>query len=132
MFHACYGRDFYKWVKGDVSGNYGKTLLGCTQPTYEYWAEWIHDAIAGAGTDKQTLIEMIIMANEQDVKAITFEYFKMYKSQVFDDIAEDISKSADWAMLCRAWWNAYRYPRGTPQQDAEALMKAAKGAATDE
>ena len=92
----------------------------------------MNDAIRGCGTDNKSLIELTILADENDVAAIKNEYFRLFKTDINDDIADDISKSNDWARLIKAWWSSFRYARGKVQQDAEALMKAAKGCGTDE
>ncbi|CAL5988504.1 Annexin_1 [Hexamita inflata] len=72
------------------------------------------------------------MANAQEMVAIRAEYFRLYLKDVIDDISDDIAKNADWARLLRGWICQLRYPRGTPEQDADALYIAAKGAGTDE
>ncbi|CAL6048111.1 Annexin_2 [Hexamita inflata] len=132
MFTGCYGFEMDAWVKGDVSGNFGKIMVGCSKPRYSYWATQIHKAVAGLGTDNMALIELVILADEQDIKAIRNEYFRLFKADVQEDIKDDISKNADWARLVKAWWSSFRYERNNVQNDAMTLYKAAKGAGTDE
>jgi len=79
MFLACYGREMYEWVKGDVGGNFGKIMVGCILPRYTYWAKCVNDAIRGCGTDNRSLIELTILADEYDVAAIKNEYFRLFK-----------------------------------------------------
>ena len=122
----------HEWVKGDVSGNFGKIMTGSIVPRYTYWATCVKEAVKGLGTDNRSLIELTILADQYDVEAIKNEYFRLFQLDIHEDIADDISKSNDWARLVKAWWSSFRYARNQVQRDAEALMKAAKGAGTDE
>nr|AMP46327.1 annexin 8 [Spironucleus vortens] len=131
-FCACYGREIIPWIKGDVSGNFGKLMTQFYLARYTAWATYIHEAIAGLGTDNKVLIELVLTADENDLAAIKAEYFRLYKEQVFEEISDDISKRADWARLLRAWMSSLRFPRNQIEQDADRLFQAGKGAGTDE
>ena len=78
------------------------------------------------------LAELVILADEQDIRAITNEYFRLFSRCVETDIREDISKTASWSKMLKAWWSQFRYERNTPVEDAQRLQLAAKGMGTDE
>ncbi|CAL5971432.1 Annexin_2 [Hexamita inflata] len=131
-FYASYGKSIVRLLEKETSGSFEKLLTGSFEGRYQYWARKIREAVEGCGTDERALIELVLMADPQDVQAIRTEYFRLYLKELVEDISDDISKNADWARLLRGWICQNRYPRGTPEQDADALYTAAKGAGTDE
>ena len=46
--------------------NLQKTLCGLFQNKYKFWAEQIHAAIAGAGTDEKRLIQLVLTMSDTD------------------------------------------------------------------
>ncbi|CAL5990960.1 Annexin_2 [Hexamita inflata] len=131
-FYASYGKSLIRLLEKETSGHFEKLLCGSFEGRYQYWARKIREAVEGCGTDERALIELVLMADAQDMVAIRAEYFRLYLKDVIEDISDDIAKNADWARLVRGWICQMRYPRGTPEQDADALYIAAKGAGTDE
>ena len=66
------------------------------------------------GTDNKILIELILMTDEFDLKALKSEYFRLFKADIFEEVSDDISKNNDWGRLIRAWFNQSRYERKDP------------------
>ena len=56
QFQASFGMDLYRELRRELSGNLEKVCIGAFMNRYQYWAEQIHSAIAGAGTDEDYLI----------------------------------------------------------------------------
>ncbi|CAL5990906.1 Annexin_2 [Hexamita inflata] len=131
-FYASYGQSLTRLLRKDTSGNFQKLVCGSFEGRYQYWARKIRESIKGQGTDERVLIELILMANTEDIAVISEEYFRVARTDMLDDISDDIAKNADWARLLRGWICQMRYARGTQEQDAEDLHTAAKGFGTDE
>ncbi|CAL6107837.1 Annexin_2 [Hexamita inflata] len=131
-YYASYGMSLIRLLENQTSGNFQKLICGSFEGRYQYWARKIREAVKGRGTDERVLIELILMANAEDMAAISEEYFRMTQMDILDDISDDIARKADWAKLLRGWISQTRYARGTQQQDADALYTAAKGSGTDE
>ncbi|CAL5971380.1 Annexin_2 [Hexamita inflata] len=131
-YFASYGKSLIRLLQKETSGNFEKLLCGSFEGRYQYWARKIKEAVEGCGTDERPLIELVLMADTEDTETLCSEYFRITLKDILDDISDDIAKNADWARLLRAWICQMRYPRGTPQQDADELFAAAKGNGTDE
>ena len=44
------------------------------KPYFEFMAKEVHDAIAGIGTDEETVVEVICSATNQEIHAIKAAY----------------------------------------------------------
>ena len=54
-----YGRDLIDDFKSDLSGNFQEVMIALYTDKYEYDAKQLYKAVKGAGTDEDTLIEII-------------------------------------------------------------------------
>ncbi|KAH0574886.1 Annexin 2 [Spironucleus salmonicida] len=130
-FYCCYGKDLSTVIKKETSGKLEDLLLACFEPRYKFWATQLKKAIKGMGTDERTLAELIFMADENDMKEISNAYFRLFKAQMVEDVADDLSKNP-FSRLIKAWMCQTRFDRNQAQQDATTMTQAIKGAGTDE
>ena len=65
-FQGMFGVDLDNELKSELSLNLQKTLCGLFQNKYKFWAEQIHAAIAGAGTDEKRLIQLVLTMSDTD------------------------------------------------------------------
>ncbi|KAH0574417.1 Annexin 9 [Spironucleus salmonicida] len=130
-FAGLYGDTLEKWLKKELSGHLEKLMVQLFKGRYQMWAQYLDDAVRGAGTDEKLLIEMIFLMSDQDQQRVEVEYRKLFNKDLTKTIEGDIS-IGHWAKLIRAWLHAKNDAPANPEKIADDLWAAAKGAGTDE
>lgn len=86
--------DIMEAIKKEMSGNFGQALLTIVKSVYNtelYFAEKLHDAMKGAGTDDKTLIRIVVGRCETDLAIVKQEYQRAYGKSLEDAIKGDTS-----------------------------------------
>ncbi|XP_044727678.1 annexin B9-like isoform X4 [Chrysoperla carnea] len=93
------GTDIEDAIKREFSGSVEDGLLSivkCVKSKVTYFAERLHDAMAGMGTNDKTLIRIIVTRSEIDLgdikQAFQEKYGKTLESWIKDDISGDYKK----------------------------------------
>lgn len=93
------GKDIESAIKKEFSGNIEKGLLGivkCVKSKVGYFAERLHDSMAGLGTNDKTLIRIIVSRSEIDLadikQAFLDKYGKTLESWITGDTSGDYKK----------------------------------------
>ncbi|XP_026289323.2 annexin B10 isoform X1 [Frankliniella occidentalis] len=76
------GRTIQQAIRDELSGDLKEaigTIVECVQNPAAYFAERLHKAIAGAGTDDETMIRIIVSRSEVDLGDIKQEYERLYE-----------------------------------------------------
>ncbi|CAL6026867.1 Annexin_2 [Hexamita inflata] len=116
-YAACYGKCLRLALKKYTSGHFGRLVDGCFEARYRFWAERLHDAFKGSN-DKRSIIELVLMADQEDFKLLREAYFLLYRECLVHQIGDELGKH-DWAHLVHGWANQFRYARNSPDLDAE-------------
>uniref|UniRef100_A0A6I8SRC9 Annexin n=1 Tax=Xenopus tropicalis TaxID=8364 RepID=A0A6I8SRC9_XENTR len=90
-FKTAYGKDLIKDLKSELSGNFEKTILAMMKTPTLYDAHEIHEAIKGAGTDEECLIEILASRSNAAVHEICNAYKTEYKKTLEQAIKSDTS-----------------------------------------
>ncbi|OQV25455.1 Annexin A3 [Hypsibius exemplaris] len=90
-YQKIHGRDLAKDLKSDLSGTLEDVLLGLLSPPEVFDARTLNKAVAGLGTDEQTLIEVIGSRSAEELAAIKKAYRAEFKNELEKDIAGDTS-----------------------------------------
>uniref|UniRef100_UPI00398F7EE6 annexin A4-like isoform X2 n=1 Tax=Pristiophorus japonicus TaxID=55135 RepID=UPI00398F7EE6 len=90
-FKTAYGKDLIKELKSELSGNFEKAVLALLKPTTLYDATELKEAIKGAGTDEQCLIEILASRSNAEIHEITKVYKAEFKKTLEQDIKSDTS-----------------------------------------
>ncbi|KAM4703634.1 annexin A11 [Rhinophrynus dorsalis] len=90
-FKTAYGKDLIKDLKSELSGNFEKAILAMMKAPAYYDAQEIHDAIKGAGTDEECLIEILASRSNAEVQEINRVYKMEYKKTLEQAIKSDTS-----------------------------------------
>lgn len=89
-----YSNSIVKAIKKETSRNMEKALLAIAisaQNKPKYFAERIHSAMKGAGTEDDDLIRLIITRSDIDIKEIASEYFNQYERTLVHDVKKETS-----------------------------------------
>lgn len=91
------GHDIEKAIKREFSGNVEKGFLSivkCVRSKVDYFAERLHDSMAGLGTKDKTLIRIVVSRSEIDLgdikEAFQARYGKSLESWIKNDLSSDI------------------------------------------
>lgn len=74
QFKTLYGKDLVKDLKSETSGRFEDLLVAMMTPLPQFYAQEIHDALAGIGTDEDTLIEVFCTMNNHELRTIRHAY----------------------------------------------------------
>lgn len=63
-------------MKSELSGKFEDLVVALMTPTYDFLAKEIYNAVAGIGTDEETIIEIICTASNAEINNIKMAYHK--------------------------------------------------------
>lgn len=69
-------KDLVKELKSELRGDLEDVIVALMTPYYEFQAKQLHKAMSGLGTDEETLIEILGIHNNEDIRNISEEYEK--------------------------------------------------------
>ncbi|KAK5867386.1 hypothetical protein PBY51_011884 [Eleginops maclovinus] len=84
-------KDMISALKGALSGSLETVILGLMKSTSQYDASLIRGSIKGAGTDEETLIEVLCSRSNEELVEIKKVYKELFKKDLEKDVAGDTS-----------------------------------------
>ena len=90
-YKSMFGKDLMSDLKSDLSGNFKTTMLALFTDPVEYDVDSLYKSIKGAGTDEDTLIEIIASRPNWYLNKIKIKYKEKYKRDLERDIIGDTS-----------------------------------------
>jgi len=87
------GHALEKGISKETSGDFKKAMIALITPRDEFYAESIHKAIAGLGTNDHKLIRILsyISTNKATCQAVNNFYTHRFKVNIAHDVAGDTS-----------------------------------------
>lgn len=90
-YKVNYGKDLIEDLKGELSGKFEDLIIGLFTDPIEYDAENLYKSMKGAGTDEETLIEIIASRPPWLLKKIKEKFSENYKETLEDFVKGDTS-----------------------------------------
>ncbi|XP_067876637.1 annexin A11a isoform X1 [Heterodontus francisci] len=129
-FKTAYGKDLIKELKSELSGNFEKAVLALLKSSTLYDATEMKEAIKGAGTDEQCLIEILASRSNAEIHAINKAYKTEFKTTVEQDVKSDTSGHFERLLVSLIQGNrdeSQNVDITVVKQDAQALYNAGEG-----
>jgi protein required for attachment to host cells len=89
-YQKLYNKDLIKDLKGELNGKLETAIVALFKDPIEYDVETLKNSMKGAGTDEDTLIEVLISRPPEILEIIKKEYKKKYNKELVDDVKSDI------------------------------------------
>ena len=90
-YEEKYKKNLIDDLKSELSGKFEDAMVALFKDPVEYDCECIYNAIKGAGTDENCLIEIIASRPNWLLEKIKKKYNELYKKELVDDIKGDTS-----------------------------------------
>ena len=71
-----WGKDLISIFESKLHGNFKKTVIALMTRLPEYYAQELHRATSGIGTDKDTIIEVLTSLSNDGVNLVSATYKK--------------------------------------------------------
>ena len=120
-YKTAYGRDLIDDLKSELKGNFEDAVVALFEPPVEYDVDQLRKAMKGAGTDEDTLIEIIASRPNWLLKQIKDKYQEKYKKSLEDAVAGEVG--GDLKRLLTSLLQCNRSENAHPN-DAECQKKA--------
>jgi hypothetical protein len=130
QYKATYGRDLIEDLKKETHGKLEDAFVALFTEPIEYDADTLRDAMKGAGTNEDTLIEIITSRSPQQIKAIKACYQKKYQRDLEADVKKETSGTLQKILisLLQASRSMNNHPdQGKCQAIAKEIFAAGEG-----
>ena len=129
-YKVVFGRDLLKDLKSELGGNFENLVLALFIPSVDFKAVSLRNAMKGAGTDEEALIEIITPQSNEQIKAIVAKYKELYGRNLEKDI--DLELSGDFKRLlislCQGARDAFvELDEAKAEKEAKDLYDAGEG-----
>lgn len=136
MYSKLYSRDLIADLKSDLGGKFEDAVVALFDDPYMYDAKCLKKAMKGAGTDEDTVIEIICTRPNWYLKNIMFAYKNLFDCDLIKDIKSDFSSNVKNTLVTILGLSRNENAQpdsATTQKYAEDLFKGGiKRAGTDE
>ena len=88
-YKSTYGRDLISDLKSELRGKFEDAMVALFTEPIEYDADQLRDAMKGAGTNEDTLIEIIASRTPQQLAAIKAKFKEKYKRDLETDVKKE-------------------------------------------
>jgi len=101
FYKAKHGKPLADAIKAETSFNFKKALTALTKPKDVYFAERIHEAVQGLGTNDGLLVYALTVHDKPTLQKIANTYQTLYKKNMADDVKGDTSGDYRKLLLAR-------------------------------
>jgi len=135
-YAQMWGKDLIDALKSELGGHFEDAVVALFQPTIDFDAWCLHDAMSGAGTTESTLIEIMCSRSNDEINAIKAAYKKLYKKDLGEELQSETGgyfKRLLFSLSQASRNEGDDVDSSTAAVDAQALIDAGEGSwGTDE
>ena len=88
-YKTAFGRDLLSDLKNELHGKFEDAMIALFTEPIEYDADQLREALHGAGTNEDTLIEIIVSRPPHILKQVVAKYQQKYNRSLEEDIKKD-------------------------------------------
>ncbi|KAA0192185.1 Annexin [Fasciolopsis buskii] len=136
QFKTMYGKDLISELKSELTGHFEDVIIAMCYSPEDLDAKELRRAMKGAGTDEDTLIEILVSRSNAQLKKIKEAYQRMHQRELEEDIMSETSGHFKRILVSLIQANRDENPNvdfNQVRQDAQALYEAGeKQLGTDE
>ena len=125
-----FNRDLIKDLKSELNGKLEDAIINLFKDSIEYDVDQLKKAMKGAGTDEDTLIEIIATRPNNYLQQLHKKYREIYNKELISDIHNELSgelRDLMTSLLQGARDNESKFDEKTCIEKAEKLYKAGEG-----
>ena len=89
FYKSSYGEDLFKELSSELGGDLKKVVLGMFQTPLDYDCSELHKAMSGAGTDEDTLIEIICTRSNDQLAQIKDRFKELFGKDLEEEVADE-------------------------------------------
>jgi len=90
-YHHNRGKSVMDAIRNETSGDYKDVLLACCKTREVYFAERLHECVAGLGTNDNVLVYILAVHDRPTLQAISRTYAQKYSHSLEHDLRGDTS-----------------------------------------
>ncbi|KAK7794121.1 hypothetical protein R5R35_012611 [Gryllus longicercus] len=91
FFTEEYGRNLIDDLKSELGGHFEDVIVALMVPHVDYLCKQLNKAMVGAGTNENTLIEILCSKNNQEIKLIVDAYERLYDRPLAEHVCSETS-----------------------------------------
>lgn len=135
-YTAMFGRKLIEDLEGETKGYFEELCVGLVRPRIEFVAHLVHDALSGAGTTEQIIVDIFGTIEPYSVASLREVYQQEFEKSMEDDITSDLSGYFERFLVSIMSGGRHDNDDGIDydlaREDAQKLYDAAEGFGTDE
>ena len=129
-YKSCFGKELLEDIKSALRGNFRRTVMDLFRTPQERDATYLYKAMKGAGTDDETVIEILCSRSNIELEKIKEEYLKLFNEDLEKRVTSETS--GEYRKLLVTLLQCKRSENSMPndsecKQIAEELYKAGEG-----
>ena len=129
-YKSMFGKDLVDELKKETKGDFENAIVALFYTPIDYDCNSLKKAMKGAGTDEDTLIEIIASRKNSELKAIVKRYKELFGKELEDDIKSDTNGDLEKILVSLIQCNRSENTRPNQsemEKKAEELFAAGEG-----